>query len=217
MFVWETIKTPGTLTLYRRNQIMRSIFEEIVDDIDERIYDAITNEWDFFPGFVKDPDGQADDGVPAFVPAPPILHTPFDHHDTNGHTNNEENQLVRYIRSSDGGTHPMVRDTTFPSGRISQASHQAANVDEEGELVEDNPDVSHDMEETLCFMYGWKRTHGYETLPRLAKILNWRGIEKILGFSSTPAVQEVEKLAITAFVTILSMGPSAAPETPNPS
>ncbi|KJA21890.1 hypothetical protein HYPSUDRAFT_55211 [Hypholoma sublateritium FD-334 SS-4] len=196
MFAWEIIKTPGALTLYRRNQITRSAFEDILDDNDVHIYDPIINEWDFFPGFVKDPEGQVEDGVPALRLAPPVVYRHYyDDDDSDDSSNNEENHLV------DSGP---VAPHSLPSSR---SAHQAATADEEGELVEDDPDVSCDLEETLCFMYGWKRTHGYEMLPELTKSLDWRGVEKILGFSSTPAAQEIEKLAITSFVTILAMGP----------
>ncbi|KJA18112.1 hypothetical protein HYPSUDRAFT_57310 [Hypholoma sublateritium FD-334 SS-4] len=200
MFVWEIIKTPGALTLYRHNQITRSAFEDILEDDVEHIYDPIINEWDFFPGFVKDPESQAENEVPSLRLAPPVAYRHFYDSDDNN-SDDEENCFDAYNLNSLSDSGPPH---ALPSSR---SSYQAMDVDEEGEIVEDNPDVSCDLEETLCYMYGWKRSHGYETFPGPANLLDWRGVEKILGFSSTPAAQKVEKLAITSFVTILAMGP----------
>ncbi len=187
MFVWEIIRTPGALTLYRRNQITKSNFEDTLSNDNEHVYDPISNEWDFFPGFEKDTEVQTENGAPALCLAPPVSYQHFYDDDSNN-CGNKENHIA----------HPNLP--------ARQLLDKTLNVDEEGEVVEDNPNVSCDLEETLCFMYGWKRTHGYKEIPKLAQSLDWRGVEKILGFSSPPAAQKIEKSAITTFVTILAMG-----------
>jgi hypothetical protein len=236
MFIWEIVESPDSMVIYMRNRQMRSMFTDLVDGDDKRVYDTWANEWDFFPDFITDIQSDPETGVPALCLAPPVELRPFDLDDDedgedfyNFRANSEQPEISSHL-STTASIHSALKS---PSSRpFTPLSHQSplrsrqtsphlgssfghipcplpssslkAN---DAEHIEEHPEFSRDMEETLRFMYGWQRSYGAQILPS-PSALDWRGVEKTLGFSSSPMFQKSEQSSIINFVSSLNRGPT---------